>query len=345
MKRVLLVNNGYPDDENKNNCTYIKSIHDCLKEANYDVDVLTLKSRGNKKIRYIKFYLNILFKNIKKYDVLYINHWPFVFLPFIFKRKKKKEIIINFHGSDLLGESKIKKIINKISIKFIHNKAKIIVPSGYFKKESERILNNEVFVVPSGGIDKNIFFKCKKENGEKIKFGYASGLNRAKGMDMIINSFLELIKEGRDNISLVIIDYGADKEDYKRIIKDSGLESIIEYDSIYDKEDMWKFYNRIDCLLFPTIRKSESLGLVALEALACSNIVIGTNDFAVPEFIKDGVNGFLFSKNNSEELLNSIKKVINKEYDINNYYKYSSDLIEKKYSKERCIELYKEIIK
>jgi glycosyltransferase involved in cell wall biosynthesis len=56
-----------------------------------------------------------------------------------------------------------------------------------------------------------------------------------------------------------------------------------------------------DVFVFPT-RLPESLGLVAVEAMACGVPVIGSRVGALPEYIRDGVNGFLFECGNETEL-------------------------------------------
>lgn len=58
-------------------------------------------------------------------------------------------------------------------------------------------------------------------------------------------------------------------------------------------------------MIFPTMLY-ESLGLVGIEAMACGCPVIGSNIGCLPEYIKDGITGFLFESGNSHELAERI---------------------------------------
>src|SRR5690606_41173522 len=62
--------------------------------------------------------------------------------------------------------------------------------------------------------------------------------------------------------------------------------------------------------LFPytTLFRSESLGLVGLEAMSCGTPVIASNMAGPQTYIVNGMNGFLFSPGNSKELAQYIKK-------------------------------------
>lgn len=346
MKKILLINNGYPDKVNKNNCTYIKSIYECLIAGNNEVNVLSLKKLNNKVVSYLFFYHDILKVDFNKYDNIYINHWPYMFLPMIFKKLNEKNVIINFHGSDLMAESRIKKMLNNISYKFIPKNAEFVVPSKYFESELKKKINGKIHIVPSGGVDTKLFNNNNKNNNkEKIIFGFASGLNEGKGIDLVLNAFREL-KEANliENVELKVIDYGNQSISFKEKVNYYKLDKVITFEKVYEKDKMNEFYNKIDCLLFPTIRKAESLGLVALEAIACGVFIIGTNGFAIPEYVRDGVNGYLFNKGDLDDFIEKLKLVINNNYEEELCKKFSYDIIKQNYSKERCIEIFNQIL-
>ena len=53
------------------------------------------------------------------------------------------------------------------------------------------------------------------------------------------------------------------------------------------QEYLVNIYNSLDIFVFPTYRKSESLGLVGLEAMACETLVIASNNYGPTDYIKD----------------------------------------------------------
>lgn len=72
------------------------------------------------------------------------------------------------------------------------------------------------------------------------------------------------------------------------------------------REEVSVLYQGARALLFP-IHWKEPFGLVIIEANASGTPVIAFNRGAVPELIKNGVNGFIV--NNTQEMIEAIKKV------------------------------------
>lgn len=337
--KVLLINNGYPNYKNKNYCTYIQSIKECLEECeNVDfVDIFTLDLEKNKISGYIDFYIRILKLDIDKYDILYINHWSDMFYPFMFKNIKNKKVIINYHGSDLISESKIKNFNNNIGLKLIPKDAKVVVPSGYFKKIISKKITNNISIIPSGGVNTEVFYKYKEitKDDIKIKIGFCSGLTYGKGYDIVMR-LISYVEKLNMNIEFSIIDYGDKRNIFKKYIKEHDFNKYVKYYDVIEKEKMVDFYNEIDYLIFPTRRKAESLGLVSLESMACGTPVIGTNNFAIPEYVKDNINGFLIDIENIQGILEKVKQLS----DSSNYYDILSEAaineVKNRYSKEIC---------
>lgn len=80
---------------------------------------------------------------------------------------------------------------------------------------------------------------------------------------------------------------------------------------------MADIYNSIDYLVFPSCRKSESLGLVPIEAMMCGTPVISSKIGATGDYIKEGLMAFSFEPSSNVELLECMKKAMaldNKSY-------------------------------
>ena len=73
-----------------------------------------------------------------------------------------------------------------------------------------------------------------------------------------------------------------------------------------EHKKLGNYYNNFDLFIFPT--KNESLGLVALEALACGTPIIGTDIPITKLYIKDGFNGFIYKSGDIDSLVKCIKK-------------------------------------
>ncbi|WP_170244062.1 glycosyltransferase family 4 protein [Bizionia algoritergicola] len=245
-----------------------------------------------------------------------------------------KNIIINFHGGDIVHTNRYKKILNKISYFFIPSKGIFIVPSKYFKgivlTEIPALQNRTFHVSPSGGVDLNIFkpLSIEKEIFSTINIGFASGFDINKGIeDLII--LIECLNASKFNFH--IIDYGKARDTYINQLKDLG--NVFLYD-MFEKDKMPEFYTKIDVLFFPS--KSESLGLVAIESMSCGVPVIGPDDFALKNIIKNGVSGEKYNPRIKRDFINAMDKfLVNK----SNYK--TRDFVESLYSKKIVSEQFK----
>ena len=83
-----------------NSGTYAESIKLALESSGFHVDTVVLRPSGSglKKIKdYITFYFRLLSVPLKRYDVLYINHYTFLLPLFIRIPFQKNKIIYHWH--------------------------------------------------------------------------------------------------------------------------------------------------------------------------------------------------------------------------------------------------------
>ncbi len=348
MSKILLMHNGYPTESNPKHSSFVKNIKESLDAAGHDVSMLVLQSDFNSSkehfIQYYRFYKNIWKHDFSRYDYVFMSLYPYYALPVIRSLSKIKQPVIHWHGDDLYV-SKIKEIFFTAFIKKLPAHTLHITPSEYFKQELADKFKyplSKIFTSPSGGIDTGRF--TEKANPGKdyntIKLGFASGLIPEKGTDLLIN-VLERTNEIENavnkKIQLHYIFYGKEKIRYKAVF--SKFDNTVCWD-VMPTSEMQNFYQAIDVLLFPTLRRQESLGLVSLEAMSCGKPVVGTDAFAIKEYVLNGKSGERFEKNNSEKFIQSIITVIK---NIRNYS--PRVVVEERYSKNSVIEFYKTFFK
>ena len=110
------------------------------------------------------------------------------------------------------------------------------------------------------------------------------------------------------------------------------------------QKELANIYNILDLFIFPTERASESLGLVAIEAMACGCPVIAS-DYAAPKYyIENDYNGYKFEKGNYEELATFIMNTLSDESKLD---KLSNGALAtaKEFSRSKILNKLKVIIK
>ena len=349
-KNVLLINNGYPSDLYPEYTTYIRSIEECIFASGNRVGKLVISFDRRitityKLYKYTLFWIKCLtFKSA--YDTIYINHLPFalpiILNPFI----GNKRLIVHWHGNELTSNHMFLMITRRLLARFVRN-ALNIVPSHYFGRVLKSHFGEagiRVRVSPSGGVDTERF-RPAKSNSEDFVIGYASGLKKEKGADILIHLIEHKheieIATGR-KITFQVINYGNDAEYYIGRMLEIDNDCCNVFDRMA-KRQMSSFYQTINLLVFPSIRRAESLGLAALEAMSCGVPVVAHNICAFPEYIKSGVSGELVEPCDSEQeqnraFLDTVVKA------INNIESYSPrQMVEANYSKAAVTDFYRNL--
>ncbi len=212
------------------------------------------------------------------------------------------------------------------------------------------ISEEKIFVYPSGGVDLDLFFpkekqECKKELGlqESIRYyGFVSRIEKDKGWDTLLNALNKLNKEKLlKNIKVLVIGSGSEQSEFDILVRQYKLQDVIIQKEFVYQKDLVNYYNAFDLFLYPTKRKSESLGLVGLEAMACKTFVIGCNLYGPREYLKDKENSFTFR--DEATLVKKIKEF--QKLDRKEIKKIQEKALEeaKKYEKEKNTSLLKEV--
>jgi len=320
-RKILLVSNMYPGKRFKHYGSFVKNTKESLEILGFQVEKAVKKKQTTipgKIIGYTIFYIKAFYKSIfNSYDYIYVHFISLSTFPVILGKitSRRTELILNAHGNDIVPDYDFE-IINvkrsKFSLKFAD---KIIVPSKYFKdvlKKEYHINEEKIMIYPSGGINFDLLKpknkqECKQKLGleQNISyFGYVSRIEKDKGWDTLLEAWNKLKKEGlTKNTKLLIIGSGSEQEVMDIIVKKYKLENDIIQKEFVHQKDLVDYYNAMDVLLYPTKRKSESLGLVGLEAMACKTPVIGCVLYGPREYLKEKENALTFKEDKTGEIL------------------------------------------
>ncbi|MBR4994537.1 MAG: glycosyltransferase family 4 protein [Alistipes sp.] len=334
--KLFLVSNMYPDNSSPGYGVFVKNVADYLCDNGVYIPyraVIRGRSKNviHKLVKYIVFYCTIVMHFFKKYDALYI-HYPNMVIPVLFPLFKlcKRNLIVNYHGEDLLYSGRLGTILGQITEKFVKEYATaVVVPSDFFKQillNRSICTEEKIIVFPSGGVNTNIFYPSSKEKLDSLELGFVGRIEYGKGWKEYILTLSNLKKY--INFNGYIIGYGALEHEMKELISQCGLNDKIKLINGIPQSKLQYYYSMFDLLLFTT-QLPESLGLVGLEAMACGTPIIATNIGGVATYTKDNVNGFLVEKGDINGIVNSVER-----------YVHMSDA-EKKQMRCNCIETAK----
>lgn len=307
----------YPSIKHPYFGTFVQVFENGLKDFGYRVvGPVVITSRGasfaGKLLRYSKLLYSLIFSCVfLKYDVVYIHfvgiHAFFCLIMFWFLPSKK--LIVNVHGSDLLDENGV--VVHSFwKLKLFLRAGMIVVPSNFFRDSlllRYPKLKDRVVISSSGGVNETVFYPCEKVAGNvenSYNIGFASRLIERKGLGVLLKAFA-LFHTSVPHSHLYVAGAG---EDEKLLLLEIGrlnLEGKVSLVGGLSHDELGTFLRKLDVFVFPTLFY-ESLGLVAIEAMACGVPVIASNRGGILDYLEDGKNGFLFEPGDSRQLSDKI---------------------------------------
>lgn len=134
-----------------------------------------------------------------------------------------------------------------------------------------------------------------------LVIGYIGAINWVKGVHVLLKAFIDSGVEARLLIAGRCEDSNYESE-LKSICSDSGK---VEFLGFMNSAE---FYERIDCLVVPSLWP-DTFPTVAFESCAAGVPVIASDIGGLPEIVKDGINGFLFTPGDNLQLASLLGRI------------------------------------
>jgi glycosyltransferase involved in cell wall biosynthesis len=135
---------------------------------------------------------------------------------------------------------------------------------------------------------------------------FVGGLDEAhyfKGLPGLFDA-LEQIQERKWHV--LVIGSGELQESFEEILKSKGMRDRVTFAGSVSEEDLPRYYRAADFHLFPSTKRAEAFGLVAVEAAATGIPSIASDLPGVRTVVRDGDTGLLVPPNDTEELVEAI---------------------------------------
>jgi len=183
----------------------------------------------------------------------------------------------------------LKPLIIKNCHKVVYN-SKSVVQRKY--KHNYKVIYN--------GVNTEIFkpFIANKPS-DKLNILYIGRFSKEKGLDYLF----EAVKKKNDKVNLGMVGEGLLFDYYSKKYPFATFYGNVKHNQIPH------FINSYDLVILPSFVESFPNSL--LEALSCGKPVISVSIWGIPEMVKEGINGFLVSSKNTEQIIEAILKFNN----------------------------------
>ncbi|MCF8111408.1 MAG: glycosyltransferase [Desulfobacteraceae bacterium] len=271
--------------------------------------VLSMGKKGE--FRITNIFLPRIYRKVKKFkpDIIHLHH-PFWMgsLGLFVARRLKVPAVYTYHTRleeyshfvPLPGVL-FRNLISHAMVKRFANKCDSIILPTYSTQEYLRIIGvtTPAFVQPTG-IEYKRFRQVSDNEVRELKeslgivdervFVSVSRLSNEKNIDFMIDAINDLRKQTKVKFRFLMIGEGHERDRLQQRIESLGLEKEFILVGSVAPADMPKWYHLGDIFLFAS--KSETQGMVILEAMAAGLPVVAVRSSGIDDVVRNGFNGF-----------------------------------------------------
>ena len=193
----------------------------------------------------------------------------------------------------------------------------------------------------------NLDFLSKEEGHQKILelipssshlkseaylVGTVANFYKTKGLKYLIEA-ASLLKNRAETVFIVIGD-GKERPELEALIKRNGLEN--NFFLVGRIPDAYRYLKAFDIFVLPSLK--EGFSWIILEAMAAELPIVASKTGALPEMIKDGINGFLVEPKNSQALAEKITWLLTHFQEAKNMGFLARKKVEKEFSLGKMLE-------
>lgn len=290
---------------------------------NVQIDIITRAHpgtttiSGNNLIKIIKFGPSLPFENIfgrilylfqtffyllpRKYDLIHAHAFSPGLPAKLISIIKKTPVVMTIHGTSIEGfkgeklslKEKMFLKLEKWLLFGIKYTAEISVSSDVLKIPN---INKKIFVIPTG-VDITQFQNKNIKKDKKFKIIFVGRLVRQKGLKYLIEA-MKIVHNKYPDIKLVIVGKGTEKE---KLQKNSPRYIVFK---TLNEKDLIREMLSSRLFILPSLY--EGSPIVLFEAWGAKLPIIATRVGGVPDFVKEGVNGYLVAPKDPQALASAI---------------------------------------
>ncbi len=242
-------------------------------------------------------------------DIVHAHFTLMGYIASVLKKKFKLPLVITEHSSAVNTKTPTKSICSLAKKTYCKADKLISVSS----KLAENIYCNWGITssIIHNIVDTNNFIHSAKSENNKFTFLSVGNLNYNKGFDVLIRGFRKAVF--KNSVNLIIIGDGPLRKELQLMIDNYNLSDQIKLLGYLSRKNIAKIMNK--CRAFVLTSRSETFGVVYIEALAAGLPVIATTCGGPEDFV-NSLNGVLIPTDDETELAKALEFL---ESNINHY--------------------------
>ena len=203
--------------------------------------------------------------------------------------------------------------IEKRKKETLEHAKQLICVSNALAKDMKDTYGVDSVVIPNI-VDLTEFKYTPKQKTDTFRFLSAASVNYGKGFDVLVKAYAKFLDDakylsasGYKDTHLTIMGDGPELNNIEELANTLGISDKITFTGSYIRSDFAKELAKSDCFVLPS--RSETFGIVYIEALATGTPVIATRCGGPEDFVNDE-NGMLVDVDDVDGLAKKMQKIL-----------------------------------
>lgn len=240
-------------------------------------------------------------------------------IPVIITNHFSLEYVLSYVRYLRMIHGPLRKILKNYLVKFYNQCDFVFCPTETVKKDLVSWGVKTPIKAISNGVDLERFYSYSSPETLRLKFHlppnplvlYVGRIDKDKGLDVLIEA-MPLVRKEVD-AHFVLAGSGDELPRLEKKVVNLGLKGVVTFLGWieHSREELPQIYQLASLFAIPSTIETQSI--VTLEALASGLPVVAARAGALPELVKDGENGFLFSNGPADMAKQIIRILKNKQ--------------------------------
>lgn len=238
--------------------------------------------------------------------------------------RKASRIVAHVHNGDV-GELK-DRVGLKGSVSWLVTRTDVFIfPSQMLADRAEAMIESEKCVVVPNTVDEMV--RCSRDEVERAvdkryqsagtKVVFLSNMIRSKGFWDVARAVFGMPTEIQRSIELHFVgEWQAEsqREEFLSYIRQTSTKANVKiHGPVLDRKRIKEMLLASHVLALPTYYRHEAQPLCLIEALNAGTPVIATDHAAIPEFVRDDINGYIVPPRRPDKIADSLLKFLDKD--------------------------------
>ncbi|MCM1025965.1 MAG: glycosyltransferase [Roseburia sp.] len=267
----------------------------------------------------------------RRFDVIHVHHPMLVGrtaawlsrkygIPLVFTYHTRYEKYVECYTGGLVRAEKLMPLYLK---PFFRRCSYIFAPTEGIRRyltDTCGVERDRTGILPTGIEERS--FRVTEEEKQAVRRQYqaeelpmfltVSRMGPEKNVAFLIKSLARFKEKYGKPFRMLMVGEGAQRAEYERLCRERGLAEEVIFTGEIPNREMGAYFAAADAFLFAS--KTETQGIVVLEAFAGGTPVIAVKASGVEDLVTGGVNGLL-TKEDNEEYADALKNFLSRDFD------------------------------